>query len=166
MLLLERSCLNLSVCCGYRRSTPSNHRLARPSRSCKSGAYRFRRMGERRIILIDQDGRDDGRDNAFAAAAAQLVHERLGDHKAHAALDVCDGDFHGKWVYYTCGGLVAQQEIADLLAVAVRDDELMAILHQVRERSSRYARVGELLIYTAVFVRAGDGVPAEGNDDQ
>ena len=101
---------------------------------------------KRRVVGIDQHGRDDGRHVAREIPPVHRVRQALGDHVAHAGLRVGHAHFERNRVQLAAGELDAPQDVADLRAVAVRDDELVAALDRVAQHLGRFAHLGELLV--------------------
>jgi hypothetical protein len=81
---------------------------------------------EGRVVLVDEDLGDDGGDGLVPALAAQFVGEGLADLVADGALGVGDAAFEGDFVEDVLGEVGAQQDEADLGAVAVGDHDAVA----------------------------------------
>ena len=98
------------------------------------------------IVWVDEHGRNDGRYIAGEISPVHRVRQALGDHVAHAGLRVGDANFERNRVELAAGQLDAPQDVADLRAVAVRDDQVIAALDRVAEHLGRFADLGELLV--------------------
>ncbi len=86
-------------------------------------ADRFVRIPKRGVVGVDQHRRDDGRHIAGEISPVHRVRQALGDHVAHAGLRVGNANFERNRVELAAGQLDAPQDVADLRAVAVRDDQ-------------------------------------------
>ena len=128
-------------------------------------ADRFGGFLEGGVVAVDEDGGDDGGDVGHEMAAAHRVGEALGDHVAHAGLRVGDADFERDRVELGRGDFDAAEDVADLRAVAVRDDELVAALDSVAKMLGRFSDLGELLVDRADLARGADGVSAESHHE-
>ncbi len=118
-----------------------------------------------RIVWVDEHGRDDRRHVAGEIAPVHRVRQALGDHVAHAGLGVGDANFERNRVELAAGDLDATQDVADLRAVAVRDDQVVAALDRIAEDLGRFADLGELLVDIADLAGSADCVSAESDDE-
>ena len=148
-----------------RTCQPSFVRCASACAAVSTGPIALFGVLKRRIVGVDEHGRDDGRHIAGEIAPVHRVRQALGDHVAHAGLRVGHAHFERNRVQLAAGQLDAPQDVADLRAVAVRDDELVAALDRVAQHLGRFAHLRELLVDRALLAGRTDGVATE-RDDQ
>src|SRR4030095_3168424 len=110
-----------------RRRTLSRARVS------KVGADRLGRVGERRVVAVDQSLRHDARRLALDAPALEHVAPRLEEHVADRALDIGAGIVHRHRRHLGDGKLRAAQDEADLGTVAVRHHDLPAAFDHARD---------------------------------
>ena len=100
---------------------------------------RFVEVLERRVLGIDDDLRDDGDDVALDVEAAQPVEQALLQHVADFALRFHHADFQRQSVGLAQGLLDPGQDVADLGAVAVGNQQFGIAAQQLRQRRQRTA---------------------------
>ena len=127
-------------------------------------ADRLGRLGEGRVVLVDDDLGDERGDLLVDGAPPQLVDERPLQHEAHAALGhgVADVERIGRDLV---GRLLhLDEEVPDLGPVAVDDDELVALADDVDHELGRPLGVPHLLRLQTFLVFGQHGVAAEGDE--
>src|SRR5262249_23949366 len=88
------------------------------------GAHRLRRMSVRRILLIDDDLREERHDLAVEPGARQLVPERALEKIPDPPLRLGDADVDRRGRHLRDRLLYLDEEMADLGTVPVDEDEI------------------------------------------
>ena len=123
----------------------------------------LRRLVERGVVRVDDDLRDDRRHLPGHAARAQRTAHALLEVVADIALTHSRAlrQRHGRDLGVRFrGGVERRLDHADLRAVAVADDDLVALMDEPDERRARGGHAFALLRR-----RVAERVAAEGNDD-
>ncbi len=124
------------------------------------------RLGKGGVIAVHQRLGDDGGDGLLQAPAAELVFEGLLNLVAERALSVGDDGIERDLVEDAARVFAAQQDEADLRAVAVRDDDAVAAFQQVRDMAGGLDH-GRILVRHAHVLRVLDErVAADGDDNR
>ena len=101
------------------------------------GADRFRRVRESGILRVDEHLGHDADDVALDLAGRELVAQRLRQDVADLRLALRAADVEGHCGDQVAGFLVLQEDVSDLRAVPVRQDDIVARLNKVREPRAR-----------------------------
>ena len=128
----------------------------------------LRRLRERRIRFVDERLGDQCRHDGRHVGGMEAVRQRLLQHVSHAPLGVRDADVEGqrRKMPVIVSELAAQEVVADLRAVPVRDhDAPLAARDQRRQQSGRLGGAREVGLDGVVALRMLKGVPAESDND-
>ena len=131
----------------------------------QEGTDRLRRDREGAVVGIDQHLGDDAHDTAREAARPELVPERLLDHVADLTLRLGPAHVERHGGDEPGGGLVLDEEVADLRSVAVGEDRLIALGDQLGDLAARAPDVVELSGVAVELLRPQDRVAAQGDHD-
>ena len=110
-------------------------------------------FGEGGIVAVHQRLGHDGGDGFLQAPAAELVLEGLLNLVAERALGVGDDGIERDLVEDAARVFAAQQDEADLRAVAVRDDDAVAAFQQVGDMARGLDHGGILVRHAHVLRR-------------
>ena len=121
-------------------------------------------MLEGRIVPVHHDLGDDRGDLFIQGIPPELVDEVLLEHERHAALGHGVADVQGIRRNLVDGFLHLDEKVPHLGAVAVDDDELIALLDDVNHELGRLAGERHLVLLEPVFVVGQEGVSAEGDE--
>jgi len=113
------------------------------------------------VVLVHQHLRDDGGGAAVNTFPAEQLAGNPLDHVAHAALRIGDAGVQGKARHPPLPFFHADQDVADLRAVAVNNRQVRIAAEQWQKMLERLAGVRELLGNCAGFAGPGDGVATQ-----
>ena len=132
---------------------------------CKKRADKFRRILKARVVLVDDDLRQDARDLFLDAAVFQHVRQRLGNHISQTPLRLRAADIQRIFRHELFGNIILQHNAADLRAVAVGKDDLIARFEQIGNTLAARTDILLLLRNRAALVFLCNRVAADGNDN-
>lgn len=112
------------------------------------------------IVAVDDDLGDDGDHIAADAFAPEQLGRDALDHVSHAALRIRNTGVERERRDAALAFLGADQNVADLRPIAVRDNNLAVGMENREQMLQRFARVLELLRDRAALSRPRDGVAA------
>src|SRR6266581_1279693 len=126
---------------------------------------RLRRIRERRVVGVDEDLRDDAGDVAVDASIRELVPQRLREQVPDLRLALRAAAGEGHRGDEMAALLVLHEDVADLGPVAVRHDEVVARLDELRESRRRQLDAPALARRVRGLARGEECVPANRHDD-
>jgi hypothetical protein len=127
---------------------------------------RLGRIGEGRVVAVDQRLGDDGDGLAREAALAELVPEGFHEHVADRPLQVGAGIVHRHRRDLVDRELRATKDEAHLRAVAVGDDDDPARLDHVGDMRDGQRHPLELIGDRHVILVADEGIAADRDDGE
>ena len=117
--------------------------------------------GEAGVVPGDEGARDHGRRTARDAARGQGGVEGVHQHEAEGRLGLGAAPVQRHGRHHGRGELVLDQQVADLGAVAVGDDHVVAVGDQLGDRGGRDRGGGDLVLTAGPALGVGHGVAAE-----
>ena len=126
------------------------------------------RLGGRRealVVGVDERARHDRGAAAVDGPAGELAVERVHQHEAEGGLRLRTAPVQRDRRYDGGSQLVLHQEVADLGAVAVGDDDVVVVLEEARDRRHRDLGGGDLVLRARPPVGVRHGVAAECEQD-
>ena len=118
------------------------------------------------IIFIDQHLGDDCDALALDTAARKFVVQGLLNHVANSALGIRAARVERYSVNHVAGIFGAQQDKADLRAVAVGDDHVPALVNHVGDVDSGFSHGSELVRDAFMCFIFDERVASDGNNGQ